>query len=80
MTEGYELQPEKENYSEASTSAPNQILILWNVRGMEGDGLTLEKEIWSFHLNSMLVTLWESEIFFSHFLENNPHSLLLIGF
>ena len=26
----------------------NHILILWNVKGMEGDGLTIGKGIWSF--------------------------------
>ena len=25
----------------------NQILILWNVKGMEGDGITLGRGIWS---------------------------------
>ena len=25
------------------------------------------KEIWSFYLNSLFATLWESRIFFSHF-------------
>ena len=41
-----------------------------NLCGMSMDGKRwahTRKEIWSFYLNSLFATLWESGIFFSHF-------------
>jgi hypothetical protein len=59
----------------------NQILILWGVQGWRKMDSHLERGIWSFIQTPFLQLFWESGIFFSyfhHFLENNPHSLLLI--